>query len=327
MENTLTKGIVGMNKQFNSKHFIRQYGIILIFFMVLFLLMIVSPTFRLPRNLLNVLKQASVNGILAIGMAITIISGGIDLSMGSVVGFAGVGAAMVGHPEQFPLIVPFFVAILFGAVIGSINGAGVAYGGLPAFIITLGTMSVARGLALVISNGVPIIGLSESFQNVAAGTIFSIPNLSYFLIAVMLIMAFVLNKTVFGRRIYMIGGNSTAAMVSGINVKKTTVGIYAIAGMLSGIAGFLMTSRTNQGAPTMGLTYEMDAVTAAVIGGVSMTGGVGKWYGVLIGALFIAVIENGLTIFGVDPNWKQIVKGLIIIGAVLLDVKSKGSRD
>ncbi len=316
-----------MNRKFNSNQFIRQYGIILIFIMVLVLLMIVSPTFRLPRNLMNVLKQASVNGILAIGMAITIISGGIDLSMGSVVGFAGVGAAMVGHPDQFPLIVPFFVAIFFGGIVGSINGAGVAYGGLPAFIITLGTMSVARGLALVISDGVPVLGLSDSFQNVAAGSMLSIPNLSYFLIGVMLIMAFILNKTVFGRRIYMIGGNRTAAMVSGINVKLTTVGIYAIAGMLSGLAGFLMTSRTNQGAPTMGITYEMDAVTAAVIGGVSMTGGVGKWYGVLVGALFIAVIENGLTIFGVDPNWKQIVKGLIIIGAVLLDVKSKGSKD
>jgi ribose/xylose/arabinose/galactoside ABC-type transport system permease subunit len=313
-------------KKLNYQELIKQYGIIVIFFSVVIILAIVSPTFRLPKNLLNVLKQASVNGILAMGMAFTIISGGIDLSMGSIVGLAGVGAALFGHPGS-PLIVPILIAILFGAIIGSINGFGVAYGGLPAFIITLGTMSIARGLALVISGGVPVLGLSESFQEVAAGTTFSIPNLSYFLIIIVLIMAFVLNKTVFGRRVYCIGGNATAAMVSGINVKRYLLGIYTISGILAGIAGFLMASRTNQGAPAMGVSYEMDAVTAAVIGGVSMTGGVGKWYGILIGALFIAVIENGLTIFGVDPNSKQIVKGAIIIVAVLLDVKSKGKKN
>lgn len=204
---------------------------------------------------------------------------------------------------------------------------GVSYGGLPPFIITLGTMSVARGLALVISGGVPVINLSEGFINLATGSLFGIPLLSYYLIAVVLIMAFILNQTVFGRHVYLIGGNSTAARVSGISVKRSLIGVYTIAGMLSGLGGLLMASRTNQGNPTMGQSYEMDAVTAVVIGGVSMSGGSGKWYGVMIGALMLAVIENGLTIFSVDPNWKQIVKGLIIIGAVLMDVKSKGRKD
>ena len=316
-----------MSKKLDVKKLIKDYGIIVIFIFAIIVLGIVSPTFRMPLNMLNVLKQASVNGILAMAMSIVIISGGIDLSIGSVVGLTGVGAALCGHEGQFPLIVPILAAVMLGVAIGLINGVGVAYGGLPPFIITLGTMSVARGLALVISDGAPIIGLSESFQKVASGTILHLPNLSYFLIAVMAIMAFVLNKTVFGRRIFMIGGNATAAMVSGINVKKHTVIVYVISGILSGLGGFLMASRINQGAPTTGVTYEMDAVTAAVIGGVSMTGGVGKWYGILVGALFIAVIENGLTLFGVDPNWKQVVKGAIIIGAVLLDVKSKGKRN
>ena len=142
-----------------------------------------------------------------------------------------------------------------------------------------------------------------------------------------MIIAFVLNQTFFGRHVYLIGGNATAARVSGINVKRNLIGVYTIAGVLSGLGGLLMASRTNQGAPTAGQSYEMDAVTAVVIGGVSMSGGSGKWYGVLIGALMLAVIENGLTIFSVDPNWKQIVKGAIIIVAVLMDVKSKGQKE
>lgn len=314
-------------KKFDYKTFARDFGLIVIFLAVVLVLCIVSPTFRIPRNLLNVWKQAAVNGILAMGMMIVVLTGGIDLSMGSVVGVAGVCAALYAHPGQYPLIVPILVALLAGGFIGLCNGVGVSYGGLPPFIITLGTMSVARGLALVISGGVPVINLSEGFINLATGSLFGIPLLSYYLIVVVLIMAFILNQTVFGRHVYLIGGNSTAARVSGISVKRSLIGVYTIAGMLSGLGGLLMASRTNQGNPTMGQSYEMDAVTAVVIGGVSMSGGSGKWYGVMIGALMLAVIENGLTIFSVDPNWKQIVKGLIIIGAVLMDVKSKGRKD
>lgn len=314
-------------KKFNSKKFIRDYGLILIFVAIVVVLCIVSPTFRIPRNLLNVWKQAAVNGILAMGMMIVVITGGIDLSIGSIVGVAGVCAAMFAHPEEFPLIVPVLVAMIVGGVIGLCNGLGVSYGGLPPFIITLGTMSVARGMALVISGGNPIIDLSDEFINIATGNFLGIPLLSYYLIAVVLIMAFVLNKTVFGRHVYLIGGNATAARVSGINVKQNLMGVYMISGILAGLGGALMASRTNQGAPTAGQSYEMDAVTAVVIGGVSMAGGSGKWYGVLIGALMLAVIENGLTIFSVDPNWKQIVKGAIIIIAVLMDVKSKGRKE
>jgi ribose/xylose/arabinose/galactoside ABC-type transport system permease subunit len=276
---------------------------------------------------LNIIKQASVNVILAMGMMMVIISGGIDLSMGSVVGFAGVCAALCGHPDQFPLIVPFLAALSAGAAIGLINGVGVAYGELPPFIITLGTMSVARGLALVFSKGIPVIRLSDSFQAIASNSLFSIPILSYYLVIVVIIIAFIMNQTILGRHTYSIGGNREAALVSGINVKVTLVLVYTIAGLLSGVAGILMASRTNQGAPTMGVSYEMDAVTGVVIGGVSMSGGLGKWYGVVIGALFISVIENALTIFGVDPNWKQVVKGAIIIFAVLIDVKTKGKQN
>ena len=314
-------------KKIQKSNILRNYGLIIIFLAVVVILAIATPTFRKPMNLLNVVKQASVNGILAFGMMIVVITAGIDLSMGSIVGFSGVCAALFAHPGEYPLIVSVLIALLAGAVFGMINGVGVAYGGLPPFIITLGTMSIARGLALVFSGGIPVINLSETFTNMSSGSLAGIPYLSFYFIGTALVFAFILNKTVFGRHVYMIGGNSVAARVSGINVKAHLLLVYIISGLCSGLAGLLMASRTNQGSPTMGVTYEMDAVTAVVIGGVSMSGGAGKWYGVVIGALLIAVIENALTIFGVDPNWKQVVKGAIIIGAVLLDVKSKGSKE
>jgi ribose/xylose/arabinose/galactoside ABC-type transport system permease subunit len=314
-------------RKIDRKTLLREFGILFIFLLVIIILSIVSPTFRRPLNLLNVLKQASITGILSFGMMLVVISGGIDLSMGSVLGLSGVVAATFAHPGEYPLIIPILVALLVGALSGFCNGIGVAYGELPPFIITLGTMSIARGLALVISGGVPVINISPEFGTIAADTLFEVPLLSYYLVIVVVISAFILNKTVFGRRVYSIGGNIAAARVSGINVKRTQIGVYIFAGLMSGIGGLLMASRTTQGAPTAGLSYEMDAVTAVVIGGVSMSGGVGKWHGVLIGALFIAVIENGLTIFGIDPNMKQVVKGAIIIAAVLLDVKTKGKQN
>lgn len=313
-----------MQKKKDIKTVMQEYGIIFIFLLIVIFMMLVTPTFRKPMNLLNIIKQSSVNGILAFGMMIVVITAGIDLSMGSIVGVSGVCAALFAHPGEYPLVVSILVALLVGAAFGVINGIGVAYGDLPPFIITLGTMSIARGLALVISDGIPVINLSDGFTGIASSSVLGIPSLTFFFIGVAAIFAFVLNKTVFGRHVYMIGGNATAAKVSGINVKLHLVIVYTMAGLCSGLGGLLMASRTNQGSPQMGQSYEMDAVTAVVIGGVSMAGGVGKSYGVVIGALLIAVIENALTIFGVDSNWKQVVKGLIIIGAVLLDVKTKG---
>lgn len=313
--------------QMKKRDLFRKYGIIIIFLAIVIVLAIVAPTFRKPMNLFNVVKQASVNGVLAFGMMIVVLTAGIDLSIGSIVGVSGVCAALFAHPGEFPLIVPILTALGVGLLFGFFNGVGVAYGGLPPFIITLGIMSVARGLALVISKGVPIINLKPSFISIASDSLFGLPYLAFYFIGTAVVFAVLLEKTVFGRHVYMIGGNATAARVSGINVKVHLVIVYMISGLCSGLGGLLMASRTNQGSPTMGQSYEMDAVTAVVIGGVSMSGGSGKWYGTVVGALLIAVIENALTIFGVDSNWKQVVKGLIIIGAVLMDVKSKGSKE
>lgn len=313
-----------MNKKFQFASF-REMGILAAFVVILLTLMILSPNaFARPANLINILKQASINGILATGMMYVIISGGIDLSVGSTVALSGVIAATFAHPGEYPLIVPVILSIAIGAVVGLINGVGVAYGSIPPFIVTLGMMTIVRGAALIAANGQPVFGVTDQFENIAGGFVFdTIPNLVIYFIVVTLVLAFVLTKTVFGRRVYAIGGNETAANVSGINVGRIKVAVYTLCGMLAGFAGLLLASRIISGNPTSGQSYELDAIAAVIIGGVSMSGGSGKWYGTVIGALLIAVISNGLDILNVSSHFQLIIKGLIIIIAVLIDIKGK----
>ena len=306
----------------------KKYGIVIIFAVIVIALIIFTPSFRKPMNLINVIKQSSVNGIISFGMMLIIITGGIDLSCGSIVALSGVCASLLSHPGEYPVIVPILVACGIGVLFGIINGVGVTFGGIPPFIITLGTQCVARGLALVVSGGVPITDMSDSVKFIGCANIGGvIPILAIYFVILAVIIYYVMSQTTFGRRVYAIGGNKTAARVSGIAVNKYIIGCYTLAGLFAGFAGMLMVSRTSQGSPVVGEGYEMDAVTACVVGGVSMTGGVGNPALVVVGALIIAIIENVLTLFSVDSNWKQVVKGLIIIGAVLLDVKTKGKRE
>ena len=309
---------------------LREFGILIAFVAVLGVLMIISPdAFAKPANLMGIVKQASINGILACGMMFVILSGGIDLSVGSTVALAGVMAAHFAHPDTYPLIVPILIAIAVGIGVGLVNGVGVAYGGIPPFIITLATMTAVRGIALIASGGSPVYGLSESFKGIASGTIPGTisPILAVYFLVIIAISGFVLTKTVFGRRIYMIGGNDIAAKVSGINVKKMRLSVYAISGGLAGIAGVLLASRTISGSPTAGQSYELDAIAAVIIGGISMSGGAGKWYGTLIGALLIAVLANGLDILNVSSNYQMIIKGAIIAIAVLVDIRGKSRNE
>ncbi len=303
---------------------IREFGIIIVLILLVTFFMIVTPSFRNPRILINVIKQASVNGILATGMMFVIISGGIDLSAGSTVAFAGVVAALVSKIPNSNIALVILAGVLAGVLVGLINGFGVAYAKLPPFIITLATMTAIRGVALIISNGSPIYGLPdffEGFTNIFIAK--SIPILVIYFLIVILLSGFILNKTIFGRYVYAIGGNEVSSKVSGINVNLVKLKIYAIAGALSGLAGILVASRTTQGSPTAGIGYEMDAISAVVIGGISMTGGIGKWYGTAIGALLLAVMSSGMDILGVNTNYQSILKGLIIAVAVYFDLKGK----
>ena len=315
-----------LNKGKNLKSLISEYFIFVIFIIIVIGLTILKPSFITPSNLVNILKQASINGILAFGMMFVIISGGFDMSVGSTVAFSGILAAMLGQGNN-PLILALIAALLAGLGVGLINGVGVAVGELPPFIMTLGTMTAVRGLALLASNGKPVIGMSEPYKAIAAGSIAGIPMLAVFLIIVIIICSFVLAKTVYGRRVYACGGNLQAAKVAGINTTAIRISTFAIAGFLAGLCGFLMTSRVTIGQPTAAESYEMDAITACVVGGVSMTGGVGKPWGVVVGTLLITVIANGLDILGVSSHWQKIVKGLIIVLAVLIDVKGKSKKN
>ena len=315
-----------MKKTKSAKSLLNEYFIFVIFIALVVVLTCLKPSFIQPSNLVNILKQASINGILSFGMMFVIIAGGFDMSVGSTVAFAGIVAALLGQ-GQFPLIVPLVVAMLAGLAVGIVNGVGVAVGDLPPFIMTLGTMTAVRGLALLTSDGKPVTGISDEYKAVAASSIFGVPMLAIFLVIVILICAFVLAKTVYGRRVYACGGNLQAARVSGINTTLIRISTFAIAGLLAGLSGFLMTSRVTIGQPTAAESYEMDAITACVVGGVSMSGGVGKPWGVVVGCLLITVITNGLDILGVSSHWQKIVKGVIIVLAVLIDVKGKRKKD
>lgn len=314
--------------QKNNLTSFKELGIFFAFIIILAVLMVLSPkAFARPANLINILKQASINGILATGMMYVIISGGIDLSVGSIVALSGVIAASFAHPGEYPLVVPILLAVLAGSVVGLINGIGVAYGNIPPFIVTLGTMTIVRGVALIAARGQPVFNVTKEFEKISGGFIFgTIPNLVVYFVVVTLILAFVLTRTVFGRRVYAIGGNETAAKVSGINVEKIKLLVYTLCGFLAGIAGLLLASRIISGNPTSGQSYELDAIAAVIIGGVSMSGGSGKWYGTVIGALMIAVISNGLDILNVSSHFQLIIKGLIIIVAVLVDIKGKAKK-
>lgn len=318
----------GILKESRLRGNIRELGILLAFIAIVAFLMILSPSaFARPSNLINIVKQASINGILACGMMYVIISGGIDLSVGSTVALAGVMAAHFSHPDTYPLIVPFAVALAVGAAVGLVNGAGVAYGDIPPFIITLGTMTAVRGVSLIASGGAPVFGVSKGFEYVASGFLLGIPLLAVYFAAIVAVFAFILTKTVFGRRVYTIGGNEMAAKVSGIDVRRVKLLVYTLSGVLAGFAGLLLASRTVSGSPTAGSGYELDAIAAVIIGGVSMAGGAGKWYGTVIGALMIAVIGNGLDILGVSSHYQLVIKGAIIVLAVLIDIKSKNRQN
>jgi ribose transport system permease protein/inositol transport system permease protein len=216
------------------------------------------------------------------------------------------------------------LALVVGAVVGLVNGLGVTYGNIPPFIVTLGTMTIVRGVALIAANGQPVFNVTKAFEAIAGGFLFNtIPHLVVFFIIITAIFAFILTRTVFGRRVYAIGGNEIAAKVSGINVKTMKLAVYTLSGVLAGLAGLLLASRIISGNPTAGQAYELDAIAAVIIGGVSMSGGAGKWYGTVIGALLIAVIGNGLDILNVSSHLQLIIKGSIIVFAVLLDMKGK----
>jgi len=303
--------------------FLSRYGIYCAFLLLAGLLSVFSPPFSTLSNVENILQQTSVNGIIAVGMTLVIISGGIDLSAGSVLALSAVMAASFAHPGAHLLVVPVSLGVLVGVTSGTLNGLLIAKRRLAPFIVTLGMMTAARGLALVYTNGRPVINLSDSYNRIGGGSAGDIPFAALVFLGVVLVGAFILHYTRFGRHVFAVGGNELAAKVSGINTERVLVGVYALAGALSGLAGIVLSSRVMSGSPATGQGYELDAIAAVVIGGTSLSGGVGSIGGTIAGVFIIGVMNNGLDLLNVSSYWQQIAKGLIIILAVLLDRKSK----
>lgn len=296
----------------------RQLGALGALLGLAIILTIATPHFLTVSNLMNVLEQTSINAVIAVGMTFVILSGGIDLSVGSLLALAGILLARVLQ-EGWPLLPALALALLVGAAAGLANGLLVTWGRLPPFIATLGMMSVARGAALLLTEGRPISGFEAGFRSLATGRVLLVPAAVVVTALVYVIAHVVLRRTVFGRYVYAIGGNEEAARFSGVAVRSCKTMVYVVSGLASGVAAALLTARLNSAQPIAGIMYELDAIAAVVIGGTSLRGGLGGVGGTLVGALIMGVLRNGLNLLGISSFLQQVVIGLVIVGAVLLD--------
>ncbi|MHA6513054.1 ABC transporter permease [Tessaracoccus sp. Z1128] len=316
--------------KFDTAAAVKKYAILLILIAFMVILAIVTGgTFLRSQNLINVVVQVAPIGIVALGMMFAIITKGIDLSVGSTVALVAVVSASLAQVQSdsamfpglppMPIFVSVIVGLLVGAIVGAIVGTLVAYFRIPPFVATLGMMTAARGLANIYTGGRPVSNLAPGFNWMGQGNILGVPVPMIIFIIVAGVIWVVLNRTRFGRHTYAIGGNDQAARVSGISIGRVQFLIYTLIGMLAGLAGMILAARIGSGQPTLGVMLELDAITAAVIGGVSFNGGIGVVWGVVVGALIIGVINNGLDLMNVSPFMQMVVKGAIIVVAVIID--------
>lgn len=320
-----------------SMELLKKYGIVGVLILMVVAMIIVKPTsFPTPNNIFNILTQSSIFGIMALGMTLVIVSKGIDISVGSVLAFAGVVAASLGQaasasnkffPElgALPIFIPIIAALLIGAILGAINGSLIAYTGIPAFIATLGMLTIGRGLALLYTSGKPISTLTPGFS-VIGGKLGVIPVPVVVYIICIIITWVLLNNTSFGKSVYAIGANIKAAEVSGINVKRNLTLIYSYCGMLAGVAAIVFAGRTGSVHPGAATGYELTAIAATTIGGTSHAGGIGTIWGAVVGALILGVLRNSLTLLSVNAYWQQIIEGLIIVIAVVIDMRKNAKK-
>jgi len=298
----------------------REFGVFCALILIVVLLSFLTDNFLSTSNLLNVLRSVSINGIIACGMTFVILTGGIDLSVGSIVAISGVVAAGVFNGTKSSLIAAL-VCLGIGILLGLFNGVMIAYGKVPAFIQTLVTMTAARGATYLYSQGLPISGVGGFIEGVGRGYTLNIPNPVLLTAIVFIICWYLLNETIIGRYTYAIGGNEECTKLSGVRVKLYKMLSYVISGICASLGAIILIGRLNSGQPSMGDSYEMDAIAAVVIGGTSLSGGSGTVLGTLIGALIIGVLLNGMNMLGLDSYMQYIVKGIVILFAVLLEIR------
>ena len=309
------------------RRFALRYSLVIILALFLVTLAISSRSFLTVSNLNVILIQVAANALLATGATFVILTGGIDLSVGSVVGLSGVVAALFAQDDGLVTCAEAIgLGVLAGAAIGAFNGALVAFAKVPPFVATLGNMTVASGLAFVFSDGQPISGLSDQFLGLS-GTVHGVSIPVMVMVVVVAVSWIVLARTRFGMHVYAVGGNAHAARVAGVGLRGIRFLVYIIAGALAGLAGVLLAARATAGIANTGAGYELNAIAAAVIGGISLAGGRGSMIGTVFGFLIIGVLDNGLNIINVSPFYQLIVKGLIIIGAVFVDSLTHRSED
>ena len=297
---------------------LKTYGMIIAFILVCAVLALLSPVFLTMNNVLNVIRQSSIIGIMAVGVTFVILSGGIDLSVGSVMAVSGMIAA--GSMQNGAgMGVAILIALAVGIAAGLVNGLLVTAAGITPFVVTLGMMSIARGATLLYSQGYPISGFTEAFRFIGGGYIFGIPFPVIIFLGAVVVGWGVLTQTRLGRYTYAIGGNEETVKLSGVNSSFFKTMVYVISGATAGISALILTSRLNSAGPTAGLTYELTVIAAVVIGGTSLSGGRGTVWGSLIGALLIAVINNGMNLLGISPYFQELARGVIIILAVYID--------
>lgn len=301
----------------------KQLGILSALLLLCILLTFLSDSFLTSRNLFNVLRQIAVNVFLACSMTIVIIHGGIDLSVGSIIALVGCVCAVLITKLGVNVFVAIGLCIIIGALVGSFNGLIASRTTLPPFIITLATMNICRGLARVIVSNKTVVITNETYRFIGTGHIKDIPIHIFFIVIAIIVSAVILNKTTFGRNVYAIGGNRTAAVYSGINDKDVIFKVFLISGIFAAFAGILSSSRTMVGQYSLGDGAEMDAITAVVLGGTSMSGGVGTIGGTIIGCLLVGVLNNGMNLLGIDSSWQYVVQGAVVLIAVLIDFARK----
>ncbi len=310
------------NNKKQLSYYMQDFGSLIALIILIVGISIISPQFRTVNNFFSLLRQSSINGLIAFGMTFVILTGAIDLSVGSLLALTTsicAGLIKAGMPVPLAMV----LSLVLGAALGLVSGILVTKGRLQPFIATLITMTVYRGVTMIYTNGKPLSGLGNSsiLRVIGKGDVFGIPVPVILLFAIFLIFFFLLNKTTFGRRIYATGSNAKSAKLAGVNINRTKIMAYVISGIMSALAGLILLSRLNSAQPTLGTGYELDAIAAVALGGTSMNGGRGKIYGTLIGVLIIAVLNNGLNILGVSSYYQDVIKGLVILIAVLSDRK------
>ncbi|MDX5593458.1 ribose ABC transporter permease [Pseudovibrio sp. SPO723] len=312
----------------NVKQFASDNKSLIGLLLLMAIVSVINANFLGVDNMLNILRQTSINAVIAMGMTFVIITAGIDLSVGSILAFAGaICASLIGMDT--PLVLALFATLLVGAALGATSGVIIAYAGVQPFIATLVGMTMIRGATLVYTEGRPIstgsFDVAESFYQFGAGYTFGLPNPVVVAAVVLIICWFILTHTKLGRYVYAIGGNENVARLSGVNVRAVKITVYAISGTLAALAGIILTARLESAQPTAGLGYELDAIAAVVLGGTSLMGGRGRIIGTIIGALIIGVLNNALNIMDVSSYYQMIAKGAVILLAVVVDSRGKAN--